>query len=78
MAGEDALTPTVPALGDVHPENSGIMPSADDVPRADAGDDLIVEFEQAGRSAPAGLVPPSEYRVDGADECIAHAHRTCR
>jgi len=32
MAGEDARMPTVLALGDVHPENFGIMPNADNVP----------------------------------------------
>ncbi len=32
MAGEDATMPTVFALGDVHPGNFGIMPSADNVP----------------------------------------------
>lgn len=42
-------------------------------PRADATDDLIIEFKQARRSALDGLVPPSDYRVDGAAERIAHA-----
>jgi uncharacterized protein (DUF2252 family) len=32
MAGEDATMPTVLALGDVHPANFGVMPSADNVP----------------------------------------------
>ncbi len=32
LAGEDAWMPTVLALGDVHPENFGVMPSVDDVP----------------------------------------------
>ncbi len=32
MAGEDAWSPTVLALGDVHPENFGVMPSADNTP----------------------------------------------
>ncbi len=32
LAGEDALNPTVLALGDLHPENFGVMPSADNVP----------------------------------------------
>ncbi|WP_233517428.1 DUF2252 domain-containing protein [Geodermatophilus marinus] len=32
MAGEDARMPTVLALGDVHPGNFGVMPSADNVP----------------------------------------------
>lgn len=32
MAGEDASMPTVLALGDVHPENFGVMPNADNVP----------------------------------------------
>lgn len=32
MAGDDAWMPTVLALGDVHPENFGVMPSADNIP----------------------------------------------
>ncbi len=32
MAGEDAWMPTVLAAGDVHPENFGVMPNADNVP----------------------------------------------
>ncbi len=32
LAGEDATMPTVLALGDVHPDNFGVMPSADNVP----------------------------------------------
>ena len=32
MVSEDAWSPTVLALGDVHPENFGVMPSADNVP----------------------------------------------
>jgi uncharacterized protein (DUF2252 family) len=32
MAGDDAWMPTVLCLGDVHPENFGVMPSRDDVP----------------------------------------------
>ncbi len=32
LAGEDAWMPTVLALGDVHPDNFGVMPSADNVP----------------------------------------------
>lgn len=32
MAGEDAPMPAVFALGDVHPTNFGVMPSADNVP----------------------------------------------
>ncbi|MCA0962008.1 DUF2252 domain-containing protein [Salipiger bermudensis] len=32
MLGEDERMPTVLALGDVHPENFGIMPNADNVP----------------------------------------------
>lgn len=32
LAGEDGWMPTVLTLGDVHPENFGVMPSADDVP----------------------------------------------
>ncbi|MBF4162430.1 DUF2252 family protein [Nocardioides sp. CBS4Y-1] len=38
MAGEDAWMPTVLTLGDVHPENFGVMPSADDVPIFGAND----------------------------------------
>lgn len=32
MAGEDPWMPTVLAAGDVHPENFGVMPNADNVP----------------------------------------------
>lgn len=32
MLGEDARMPTVLALGDVHPENFGVMPNADNAP----------------------------------------------
>lgn len=32
MAGEDAWMPTVLTLGDVHPENFGVMPSTDNTP----------------------------------------------
>lgn len=32
MAGEDAWMPTVLTLGDVHPENFGVMPSSDNTP----------------------------------------------
>lgn len=32
LAGDDAWMPTVLTLGDVHPENFGVMPSADNVP----------------------------------------------
>lgn len=32
MAGTDAQMPTVLVLGDVHPENFGVMPNADNVP----------------------------------------------
>ncbi|GAB3685041.1 DUF2252 domain-containing protein [Salinisphaera aquimarina] len=32
MAGDDAWMPTVLNLGDVHPENFGVMPNADNVP----------------------------------------------
>lgn len=32
MAGEDSWMPTVLALGDVHPENFGVMPNANNVP----------------------------------------------
>ena len=43
--------------------------------RADATDDLMVEFKQARRSALAGLTPPSEYDSDGRGERIARAQR---
>ncbi|MFD1344589.1 DUF2252 domain-containing protein [Litorisediminicola beolgyonensis] len=32
LAGEDSRMPTVLVLGDVHPENFGVMPNADNVP----------------------------------------------
>ncbi len=32
MAGTDARMPTVLLLGDVHPENFGVMPNRDNVP----------------------------------------------
>ncbi|WP_083191365.1 DUF2252 domain-containing protein [Salipiger sp. CCB-MM3] len=32
MAGDDARMPTVLCLGDVHPDNFGVMPNADNVP----------------------------------------------
>lgn len=32
MAGEDAWMPTVLAAGNIHPENFGVMPNADNVP----------------------------------------------
>jgi uncharacterized protein (DUF2252 family) len=32
MAGEDAWSPTVLSLGDVHPENFGVMPTSDNAP----------------------------------------------
>ncbi|MBX7450881.1 DUF2252 domain-containing protein [Mycolicibacterium sp. 3033] len=32
MVGEDAWMPTVLAAGDIHPENFGVMPNADNVP----------------------------------------------
>ncbi len=32
LAGEDAWMPTVLTLGDVHPDNFGVMPNVDDVP----------------------------------------------
>jgi uncharacterized protein (DUF2252 family) len=43
--------------------------------RADATDDLIIEFKQARRSALAGLTPPSEYDSDGRGRRIADAQR---
>lgn len=44
-------------------------------PRADASDDLLLEFKQARRSALSGLVPPSDYQVDGRGDRIRHAQR---
>ncbi|HJL17096.1 MAG TPA: DUF2252 family protein [Sandaracinaceae bacterium LLY-WYZ-13_1] len=38
MAGEDAWMPTVLTLGDVHPENYGVMPSEDNTPIFDVND----------------------------------------
>ncbi len=40
----------------------------------DASDDVILEMKQARQSALAGLVPPSEYVLDGHADRIAHAH----
>ncbi len=44
-------------------------------PNADGTDDLIIEFKQARRSALAGLVPPSEFTVEGEGDGhrISHA-----
>ncbi|CAN5712583.1 hypothetical protein BH11ACT8_BH11ACT8_12150 [soil metagenome] len=42
-------------------------------PNADGTDDVIIEFKQARRSALAGLVPPSDYVLDGNAERISHA-----
>lgn len=42
-------------------------------PNADGTDDLLLELKQARRSALAGLVPPSEYVVDGNADRISHA-----
>ena len=42
-------------------------------PLADGSDDLLLEFKQARRSALAGLVPPSDFMVDGTAERITHA-----
>ncbi len=42
--------------------------------KADATDDFVIEFKQARLSALAGLVPPSDFAVDGQGERIAHAH----
>ena len=44
-------------------------------PRADGTDDLLLEFKQARRSALSGLVPPSEFEVDGQGDRIRHAQR---
>jgi uncharacterized protein (DUF2252 family) len=41
--------------------------------RADGTDDVIIEFKQARRSALAGLVPPSDFVLDGNAERISHA-----
>ena len=42
-------------------------------PNGDGTDDVILEFKQARRSALAGLVPPSDFVVDGNAERISHA-----
>lgn len=42
-------------------------------PLADGTDDLILEFKQARRSALTGLVPPSDFVLDGAADRISHA-----
>ena len=42
-------------------------------PNADGTDDVIIEFKQARRSALAGLVPPSDFLLDGNAERISHA-----
>ncbi|CAN5443962.1 hypothetical protein BH09ACT12_BH09ACT12_10990 [soil metagenome] len=42
-------------------------------PNADGTDDVIIEFKQARRSALAGLVPPSDFVLDGTAERISHA-----
>lgn len=42
-------------------------------PAADGTDDVLIEFKQARRSALAGLVPPSDFEVDGSAERITHA-----
>ncbi len=42
-------------------------------PNADGTDDVIIEFKQARRSALAGLVPPSDFVLDGNAERISHA-----
>ncbi|MGY1915270.1 DUF2252 family protein [Blastococcus sp. SYSU DS0973] len=44
-------------------------------PRADGTDDLLLEFKQARRSALDGVVPPSDYRMDGLADRIRHAQR---
>ncbi|WP_246629643.1 DUF2252 family protein [Modestobacter lapidis] len=44
-------------------------------PSADGTDDLLLEFKRARRSALAGLVPPSDYEVDGQADRIRHAQR---
>ena len=40
---------------------------------ADGTDDVLLELKQARRSALAGLVPPSDFVVDGNAERITHA-----
>ena len=42
---------------------------------ADGTDDLLLEFKRARRSALTGLVPPSDYEVDGMADRIRHAQR---
>ena len=44
-------------------------------PTADGSDDVIVELKQARRSALSGLVPPSDFGVDGTGERITEAAR---
>jgi uncharacterized protein (DUF2252 family) len=44
-------------------------------PRADGTDDLLLEFKQARRSALSGLVPPSDYQMEGMADRIRHAQR---
>ena len=43
--------------------------------RGDGTDDLLLELKQARRSALSGLVPPSEYQLDGMADRIRHAQR---
>jgi uncharacterized protein (DUF2252 family) len=44
-------------------------------PSADATDDILLEFKQARRSALEGLVPPSEFEIDGHAGRVAHGQR---
>ncbi len=44
-------------------------------PLADGTDDLVLELKRARRSALVGLVPPSEFEVDGQGDRIRHAQR---
>ncbi|SDX79048.1 Uncharacterized conserved protein, DUF2252 family [Modestobacter sp. DSM 44400] len=44
-------------------------------PQADGTDDLLLEIKQARQSALSGLVPPTDYVVDGKADRIRHAQR---
>ena len=44
-------------------------------PRTDGTDDLLLEFKRARRSALAGLVPPTDFEVDGQGDRVRHAQR---
>ena len=44
-------------------------------PSREGGDDIVIELKQTRRSALAGLVPPSDFGVDGTGERVTEAHR---